>query len=300
MAPARDLSYVALEYFGWHPERSYEQFIDERLSVRFGNADLARRFLALLRNTTRNPAEIDRDRQEAERIAADSQLDVRQRLRWRNLALELARRATLAREMAAAEQARPKRPEVRPKTACDGHVVISTGQVDTTAGMLRWGKHAGKGCVAVGIHALPFGKTAPDVLRAVLHIPLTDSPATDDTSAAQLNTLVQHIDAADDHRVTLPDGVSEALITIGVYRAPGPPSPAFDRYAEFDVTAQVKADLSARRSTFAWRIAPQTVPDNADSQLCFPAVDCANSSFPAENHGARLLLEFQAMARPEP
>lgn len=35
-APARDSDYVALEDFTWHPEHSYHQFIDERLSEHLG------------------------------------------------------------------------------------------------------------------------------------------------------------------------------------------------------------------------------------------------------------------------
>ena len=194
----------------------------------------------------------------------------------------------------------PRQPEIRPQKACDGAVIVAESLVDTGSGMLRWGKNAGKPVVAVGIHALPFGKTAPDVLKATLLIPVTDSPATDDTSAAQLNMLVKHIDADDDQRVTSPDATSPVLNTIGVYRAPDPAQPSFDRFVAIDVTQYVKADLAARRTTFTWRIEPESVPDGLNSQLCFPAVECANSSFPADNLGARLCLDFQDIAGPEP
>ena len=298
-APARDIGYVALEYFGWHPERSYEQFVQDRLSVRLGGEERAREFLRMLRNTTQDPAAVERDRQLAEKTANDADLDPRQRLRWRNLVRELARRATLARERAAAQRTQANERSLYPTSAQDGYVVLASGHLDTASGFLRWGKQGGSRCVVIGIHTLPFGKTTPDVVNAKLRIPLTDTPVTDDSSARRLSVLIQHIDAADDMRVTVPDGASPPLGHIGVYRAPGPLNPEFNKYIELDVTEQVKADLKAQRATFAWRIEPETVPNDAPSQLSFPSVDCVNSSFPKDNHGARLLMRFQAMVGSE-
>lgn len=94
--PAHDLNYMALEYFGWHSERSYEQFVRDRLTVGYGGEERARLFLKMLRNTTRTPAEIESDRAVAAETSQSADLDLRQRARWRNLAGELARRGKLA------------------------------------------------------------------------------------------------------------------------------------------------------------------------------------------------------------
>ncbi|MBM4071702.1 MAG: hypothetical protein FJ271_22670 [Planctomycetes bacterium] len=96
-SPAHELNYTALEYFGWHPERTYAQFQKDRLQLCYGGAERAELFLKLLRNTTKNPDDIAKDRDQAVRIGRARNLDVRQRARWRNLADELARRQQLAR-----------------------------------------------------------------------------------------------------------------------------------------------------------------------------------------------------------
>ena len=93
--PAAELRYLAMEYFSWHPERSMEEFTRDRLSICYGSEDLARRYLAMLRDVTREPERISQARDEAGGVAQDSKLDVRQRLRWHNLHDELARRLRL-------------------------------------------------------------------------------------------------------------------------------------------------------------------------------------------------------------
>jgi hypothetical protein len=94
--PVHDLNYVALEYFTWHPDRSYQQFRKDRLDVCYGGADRADLFLKLLRGTSKLPAEIEAGRQQAIQAGAAKDLDVRQHARWKNLADELARRKSMA------------------------------------------------------------------------------------------------------------------------------------------------------------------------------------------------------------
>jgi hypothetical protein len=98
--PAHELNYVALEYFSWHPDRSYEQFSRDRLAPCYGGPDRAAQFLKLLHGTSRAPAEIRADQQTASSIGESPQLDQRQRTRWKNLAGELARREKLAVSLA--------------------------------------------------------------------------------------------------------------------------------------------------------------------------------------------------------
>lgn len=97
-SPCNELNYLALEYFGWHPERSWEDFVEERLALCYGGADRARLFLELLRKTTRDHTEIESDRDRAKSILDARGLDVRQRARWRSLVAELDRRKKLAVE----------------------------------------------------------------------------------------------------------------------------------------------------------------------------------------------------------
>lgn len=96
-SPAHELNYLALEYFGWHPERTYAQFHKDRLAYCYGGVERAELFLKLLRNTTRKPEEIEKDRERASTEARANDLDIRQAARWRNLADELVRRRQLAR-----------------------------------------------------------------------------------------------------------------------------------------------------------------------------------------------------------
>lgn len=98
VVPAAELRYIAMEYFTWHPERTMDDFVRDRLSVCYGSEERARLFLKLLRNVTKDPVHIDRDRLKAGSLAADQTLDVRQKRRWRNLADELSRRQKLLEE----------------------------------------------------------------------------------------------------------------------------------------------------------------------------------------------------------
>jgi hypothetical protein len=91
-SPANELNYVAMEYFTWHPQRTEKQFVKDRLAVCYGGERRAELFLRLLRNTTKDVAEVRRDREQAAQTARDKDLDVRQRAHWTNLADELARR----------------------------------------------------------------------------------------------------------------------------------------------------------------------------------------------------------------
>ena len=98
-SPAHELNYLALEYFGWHPERTYAQFQKDRLALCYGGAERAELYLKLLRNTTKKPEEIEKDKGQAVKAGQANDLDIRQRARWRNLADELARRQQLARTL---------------------------------------------------------------------------------------------------------------------------------------------------------------------------------------------------------
>lgn len=100
-SPCNELNYLALEYFGWHPDRSFDQFTNDRLAYCYGGQDRARLFLELLRNTSRNPAQIEDDRRKAAEVASRADLDVRQRARWNNLGDELARRVKVAGQLPA-------------------------------------------------------------------------------------------------------------------------------------------------------------------------------------------------------
>ena len=57
--PAHELNYLALEYFSWHPERTYEQFQHDRLEPCYGGAERASLFLRLLRSTVKTPGDIE-------------------------------------------------------------------------------------------------------------------------------------------------------------------------------------------------------------------------------------------------
>ena len=54
------------------------------------------------------------------------------------------------------------------------------------------------------------------------------------------------------------------------------------RSMDVDVTAALKADLAAGRSSFAWRVEPQAVPDGISSQRYFPSVDNTDAAFPVD------------------
>ena len=300
-SPANEINYLAFEYFSWHPDRSYDQFIEERLSVCYGGVDRARQFLKLLHNTTKTVKDVEVDVQRARSEAGASDLDIRQRLRWRNLADELnRRRAILATPtsnddlpVAAQFMDEAEQRAIRPRGPQDGHVTIAGDRADSESVVILWGKQGGKGWCPVGIHDLPR-RSADQLTEAKLRIPRTDIIWSAEGSAAMLELIVQHIDAADDTRVSVADGTAPPLARIGLYRSPGRAAAANGRYVELDVARQVKADLEAGRSSFAWRIEPVSVPDEVSSQLFFPSTENTDGAFPDANRGARLILRWKA------
>jgi len=68
-SPANEINYLAFEYFSWHPDRSYDDFVRDRLARGYGDEEKAREFLQLLHNTTREVHAIESDRQSALSIA---------------------------------------------------------------------------------------------------------------------------------------------------------------------------------------------------------------------------------------
>ena len=104
--PAHELNYIALEYFSWHPDRTYEQFHSDRLALCYGSTERATLFLKLLRSTTRDPAAMETERMLATGTSAQPGLDIRQRARWKNLSEELARRVKLAASLAAKKESK--------------------------------------------------------------------------------------------------------------------------------------------------------------------------------------------------
>ena len=110
---------------------------------------------------------------------------------------------------------------IRPASAGRRHPAL-TGTVDTSTTFAKWGKYGGAGYVQVGIHTLPCGLAATDVQQAALRMPRTDNIWTADTSSLNLNMLLQHIAASSNASVTLPDGSSTPLGSLGTYRCPAP------------------------------------------------------------------------------
>ncbi|MFN0054275.1 MAG: hypothetical protein ACKV0T_19030 [Planctomycetales bacterium] len=98
--PAHELNFVALEYFSWHPERSYEEFQRDRLNPLYGGAARSQLYLKLVRSTTKVVSELQRECAQARHESQAIDLDVRQRARWENLAGELVRRDKLALALA--------------------------------------------------------------------------------------------------------------------------------------------------------------------------------------------------------
>ena len=187
---------------------------------------------------------------------------------------------------------------IRPQSNQDGAISLHSSSVDTISPAGQYGACQGKPQVFVGIHSFP-PKFAPDSFeQAVLRIPQTDYMWTTDTSVDQLAFDVHHIDAADDQKVTLPDGTSSSLAKIGTYRKAGPPRMSAARFREFDVTQHVRADLKAGRASFAWRIEPVSVSDEICSSRYFPTVENTDNAFPPKNRGARLILRRSMAAAP--
>ncbi len=95
-SPANELFYLAFEELTWHPDSTPERFLDTRLSRAYGGSARASVYLKMLRNTTRVPSEILSDKARADAEAVATAGDPRVARRWRNLASELARRASIA------------------------------------------------------------------------------------------------------------------------------------------------------------------------------------------------------------
>ena len=93
-SPQNELNYLAFEEFTWHPTETLEGWKSKRLPPLYGGVEKARRFLALVSDTTTDPTIIAKAHKEAE-TTATALTDPRQVRRWRNLALELSRRLAL-------------------------------------------------------------------------------------------------------------------------------------------------------------------------------------------------------------
>lgn len=102
-SPANELFYLAVEELMWNPESTSERFIETRLAKIYGGIERATAFLAMLRNTTKDPKEILADQTRATAEVATTASDPRVARRWRNLASELGRRADLAARPAEAK-----------------------------------------------------------------------------------------------------------------------------------------------------------------------------------------------------
>ena len=94
-SPQNELNYLAFEEFCWHPHRSIQEFIDQRLNRLYGNLELGRRFVETVLSDERAPRELRRRQGEALDWAEDRSLAPGQRERWANLARELARRMAI-------------------------------------------------------------------------------------------------------------------------------------------------------------------------------------------------------------
>lgn len=94
-SPANELNYLAIEEFGWHPRRTWDEFYRDRLVRIYGNEEDARRFVKMVRSEERSLPELLRDLNTAEEISQNRQFDSRQRRRWGNLRAEIARRISL-------------------------------------------------------------------------------------------------------------------------------------------------------------------------------------------------------------
>lgn len=176
---------------------------------------------------------------------------------------------------------------IQPSVSQDGPVYGGSAERNWPYGW--WGNYGGTPMNEVGIHTLPPGIAPTEIGTAVLRLPRTDNPW-QGNEALQLNMLVRHIDAANDVQIEVADKDSTPLGDIGVYRAPGPHVVDNARYIEFRVTDQVRLDLSAGRSTFAWRVEAESLPDNAYSYRYMPTVENQDIGAFGDNRGAKLFL----------
>ena len=300
-SPANELNYIAAEYFTWHPERTYAEFIGDRLTICYGGQTRAELFLTLLRNTSSNPADIRADRQLAAVTAFDPDLDVRQRTRWGNLADELNRRLNLIAETMCGNGIDDDEDglvdcddpdcgmcvDVQPEGLQDAYVAPGINHIDVNAPYMMWGQWNGS-VSSVSMHTLPAASPG-DIVSATLRIPRPDVMFTGAPyPELDLSILTVHIDAVDDTTVTLADGSSPSLGTLGVYRPPGPYVQDYNRIVELDVLSAVQADYAASRATFAWRFETEATNGPGPNIRYAPSVDNADAAFPL--HGAVLSL----------
>lgn len=94
-SPQNELNYFALEEFGWHPNRSMDDFIENRLSRFYGGRQLAKQFVNFVTSDVDDPDLLIKHYGQSREIAADRTLSSAQRERWSNLAREIARRLSL-------------------------------------------------------------------------------------------------------------------------------------------------------------------------------------------------------------
>jgi hypothetical protein len=94
-SPANEVNYLAFEEFTWHPRKTMDEFVRDRLSHVYGSLEDARRFLAIVRSSERNLSTLTKDLHLADETSNNRQFNARQRRRWTNLRAELARRISL-------------------------------------------------------------------------------------------------------------------------------------------------------------------------------------------------------------
>jgi hypothetical protein len=94
-SPANELNYLAFEEFTWHPKKSMDDFVRDRLARAYGSVEDARRFLRMARSTEKSLPALVKDLNTAEEISTNRQFNSRQRRRWANLKAEVARRISL-------------------------------------------------------------------------------------------------------------------------------------------------------------------------------------------------------------
>ena len=94
-SPANELNYMAFEEFTWHPRKTMDEFVRDRLSKAYGSVEDARRFLRMVQSTEKSLPVLLHDANLAGEIGGNRQLNSRQRRRWTNLKAEIMRRISL-------------------------------------------------------------------------------------------------------------------------------------------------------------------------------------------------------------
>ncbi len=192
---------------------------------------------------------------------------------------------------------------VYPTNLQDGEVFSNGGPSNAASAFGIWGSFDTANQIQVmqaGIHNLPAAAPG-NVVSAELRIPEPSLIWTAGGFAVlNIDVDVLHIDAADDTKITDGDGNSAPLTNLGAYRGAGDPPRGNGGFASLDVTNAVKADLTAGRTTFAWRLnSPDTLPlgtgGENNPQVYFPTVDNSDGAFPPANRGARLVLRIAGL-----